>query len=425
MMRMAAGVRRKSALQFIIAIFGVLLGVAAGGPVHAARPHRSRAARASAAGPAAAPAVPLAQIHVLGDRPAPFALEAKAAYLIDADTGAVLYAFAEHEKMQPASLAKIMTFYLALDALKAGRISLDTKLPVSEQAWRLSVDQTVSHMFLEVGQQVAVRDLLDGLMVSSGNDAAVVVAEYLGGSAEAFTKMMNDEAVKMGLSETHFDNPDGLPAPGECTTAADMVKLGSILLRDHPEAFTYTAAKEFTFHDIAQRNFNTLLFYDARVNGIKTGHVEEAGYHLVASAKSNGMTLISAVMGTRSMEKRRLETEKLIDWAFRTFVSYQPDLKAHAPAAIEVHGGVAESVAIGPAEEAAYTMGRGDESRVTIQFTPAANYLDAPVEMGAQAGTLTITLGGKELSTVSVVTQAAVDRAGFIERMRQKIRRAL
>ncbi|HUO05039.1 MAG TPA: D-alanyl-D-alanine carboxypeptidase family protein [Candidatus Binataceae bacterium] len=400
--------------------------VVAATPALAARPHKHRAAQKTAAEKPPPPlAVPLDQIHVLGGIPAPFELEAKAAYLIDVDTGAVLYAYAEHQKMQPASLAKIMTFYLALNALKAGKISLDTKMPVSEQAWRLSVDQTVSHMFLEVGQQVAVRDLLYGLMVSSGNDAAVVVAEYLGGSAESFTKMMNDEAARIGLSETHFDNPDGLPAEGEYTTASDMVKLGHTLLRDHPEALTYTSAKEFTFHDIVQRNFNTLLFYDARVDGIKTGHVDEAGYHLVASAKSNGMRLISAVMGTKNMEKRRLETDKLLDWAFRTFVDYRPNLKASVPASLPVRGGVAETVAIGPATDAVFTLPRGEETKAAIQFTPAAAYLEAPVPSGSQVGEISITLAGKPIATVPVVTQAGVGRAGFFERMRQKLHRAL
>src|SRR6202161_2639413 len=205
--------------------------------------------------------VPLSSIHVLGDRPAPFALDAKAAMMIDADTGAVLYAYNEHEKMQPASLAKIMTFYLALDALKAGKIAPTTDVTISEKAWRLSMDDSVSRMFLGVGQKVAVNDLLYGLMVSSGNDAAVALAEYIGGSNEAFTQMMNDKAKAIGLTETHFDNPDGLPEEGEFTTAADMVALAHSLVAHHPEALNYTSEKEFAFDKIKQPNFNTLLFY--------------------------------------------------------------------------------------------------------------------------------------------------------------------
>src|ERR1700735_3442927 len=214
-----------------------------------------------------APAIPLTSIHVLGNRPAPFALDAKAAMMIDADTGAWLYAYTEHEKMQPASLAKIMTFYLALDALKAGKITPTTDVTISEAAWRLSMNDTVSRMFLGVGQKVAVNDLLFGLMVSSGNDAAVALAEYFGSNTEHFTRMMSDKAGDIGLKETHFDNPDGLPEEGEFTTAADMVALAHSLKSHHPEAIKYTSAKEFTFDKISQPNFNKLLLHDARVNG--------------------------------------------------------------------------------------------------------------------------------------------------------------
>jgi D-alanyl-D-alanine carboxypeptidase (penicillin-binding protein 5/6) len=361
-------------LKSLLVLLSVLVLAA---PAYAARSHR-RGARAEAA----APAVPLTNIHVFGDRPAPFALNAKAAMMIDADTGAVLYAYKEHEKMQPASLAKIMTFYLTLDALKNRKLTLDTEVPISEKAWRLSMDQSVSRMFLGVGQKVAVKDLLYGLMVSSGNDAAVALAEYLGGSTEGFTTMMNDKGKEVGLVETHFTNPDGLYDEGEFTTAFDMIKLARSLVQHHPEGFTYTSAKEFTFDKITQPTFNALLLHDSRVNGIKTGHLPQVGYHLVASAKSNGMNLLSAVMGTPSEAKRRDESEKLIDWGFRTFVSYRPDLRKDLPAGFPVRDGVAEIVAIGPAGDAVFTLGRGEESRVTVAFTPHAKYLEAPVRKG-------------------------------------------
>ena len=372
-----------------------------------------------------APAVPLSSIHVLGDRPAPFALDARAAMMIDADTGAVLYAYNEHDKMQPASLAKIMTFYLSLDALKAGKIAPSTDVTISEAAWRLSMNDTVSRMFLSVGQKVAVNDLLYGLMVSSGNDAAVALAEYLGGSTDGFTVMMNDKAKEIGLKETHFNNPDGLPEEGEFTTAADMVALGHSLVKHHPEALTYTSAKEFTFDKISQPNFNRLLLHDPRVNGIKTGHVDEAGYHLVASASSNGMNLLSAVLGAPSETRRMTESEKLIDWAFRTFVSYRPDLKKAMPRTIPVHDGVAETVAIGPNGEAAFTLGRGEETKVTVQFEPSVRYVDAPVQPGTSVGDLTVLLAGKPQATIPIVTKAGVERAGFFGRLRQKIGRML
>jgi serine-type D-Ala-D-Ala carboxypeptidase (penicillin-binding protein 5/6) len=371
------------------------------------------------------PTVALSSIHVLGDRPAPFALDARAAMMIDADTGAVLYAYNEHQKMQPASLAKIMTFYLTLDAVKTAKVSPTTDVTISEKAWRLSMDDTVSRMFLSVGQKVDVNDLLYGLMVSSGNDAAVALSEYIGGSTDAFTTMMNAKAKEIGMNDTHFANPDGLPEEGEFTTAADMVTLAHSLVSHHPEALTYTSAKTFTFDKISQPNFNKLLLHDARVNGIKTGHVDEAGYHLVASASSNGMNLLSAVLGAPSEAKRVTESEKLIDWAFRTFVAYRPDLKKAMPATIPVHDGVVETVAIGPTRDAVFTLGRGEETKVTTQFEPSVRYLDAPVHPGDSVGDLAVLLNGKPESTIPIVAKSGVDRAGFFGRLTQKIERML
>src|SRR5581483_9316950 len=241
------------------------------------------------------PLEPLERIRVLGSGPAPFALDARAAMLTEFHSGEVLYAYNEHLRMQPASLAKIMTFYITLEALKNGKLALDTPVVISEKAWRLSINQTVSKMFLEVGQQVPVKQLLYGLMVSSGNDAAMALAEYLGGSEEGFVTMMNDYCRKLGLNETRFASPDGLPEPDQYTTAADMVKLATALIRSFPNALDVTSVKEFTFDKITQRNWNTLLFYDARVDGVKTGHVEEAGFHLVATAHQDNMRLVSAL----------------------------------------------------------------------------------------------------------------------------------
>jgi serine-type D-Ala-D-Ala carboxypeptidase (penicillin-binding protein 5/6) len=390
-------------------------------------PALARTAHRRAAAPAAeAPSVAdLSQVHVLGNRPAPFLLDARAADLIDARTGAVLYAWNEHMRTQPASLAKIMTFYLVLDALQTKRLALDTPVTVSKAAWRLSMDTEVSRMFIGVGQKVPVHDLLYGLMVSSGNDAAVALAEELAGSSDAFAEMMNRKAAALGLAETHFANPDGLPAEGEYTTAADMVKLGRALLANHPEALTYTSAKEFTFDRITQPNFNALLFHDARVNGIKTGHVNEAGYHLVASASSNGMELISAVMGAPSATKRMTETEKLLDWAFRTFMTAKPDWHRVVPPAMAVYQGVADSVAIAPASETYVTLGRGQDKRVSLAYLPVARQLIAPVAKGAAVGELSVMVDNKEVVQLPVVTQAAVARGGFFKRLRDRIRLAL
>jgi serine-type D-Ala-D-Ala carboxypeptidase (penicillin-binding protein 5/6) len=409
-------------MRRIVALALVCL-LAQTGLASAAR-HASRAQEGRTTHHAGAPpAMPLTGITVFGDRPAPFALDARAAIMIDARSGDVLYAYNEHQRMQPASLAKMMTFYLTLEALRQKRITLDTPIPISEAAWRLSLNDSVSRMFLQVGQRVGVKDLLFGLMVSSGNDAAVALSEYLAGGSDAFAEQMNKKAQELGLTETHFTNPDGLPTDDEYTTANDMVKLGHALVRDFPEALDYTSAKEFTFDKIEQRNFNTLLFYDARVNGIKTGHVDEAGYHLVASAGSGDLKLISAVMGTPSMEKRRVETDKLLDWAFRTFTTVSPEWKKAAPAQLRVYKGDVDEVPIAPDGGTPYfTVGRGDETKVTLAATLPSKWLVAPIAKGTQVGTLSVTIAGKPISSVALVTQADVKEGGIIHRAMDSIR---
>lgn len=399
----------------------LLIGLIAGPSPALARARHERRSRQPAKAPPVQP-VPLSQIRVFDNLPAPFSLDARSAVLLDGHSGAVLYAFNEHEKMQPASLAKMMTFYLTLKALAQKRITLDTEVTISEKAWRLSMNNQVSRMFLRVGQQVPIHDLLYGLVVSSGNDAAVALAQYLAGSTGAFVIQMNAEAKRLGLTETHFMNPDGLPADGQYTTAADMAKLGRDLIERFPNAISYTSTKYFTFDKIRQPNFNTLLFHDARVNGIKTGHVDSAGYHLVASADSHGMELISCVLGTTSEAQRWEQSEKLIDWGFRTFSSVHPDVQKIVPASIRVYGGVADQVAIAPAEVPYVTVVRGKESAVTAAYVASARYLIAPVTRGAQVGVVNVMLAGKSIASVPVRTESAVAEGGFVKRMTDRIR---
>jgi serine-type D-Ala-D-Ala carboxypeptidase (penicillin-binding protein 5/6) len=387
----------------------------------AAEPARAR--RSTGPKTSAVSAADLSQIHVLGPAQVPFALNARAAILTDAASGATLYAFNEHLKMQPASLAKIMTFLIALEAVHTGRLSLDTPVMISREAWQLSLNRSVSRMFLEVGQQVRVRDLFYGLMVSSGNDAAIALAEYLGGSQEGFVRIMNNKCGELGLTETRFATPDGLPAPDQYTTAFDIAQLARILVVRYPDALTYTGTKEFTFDKITQRNFNTLLFYDSRVDGIKTGHVQEAGYHLVATAKSGGQRLISAVMGTKSPEARRVETEKLIDWSFRTFVTMSPDWQKVMPTKLPVYGGEVNEVAIAPVTIPAVTVTRGGEKGVSLTSTLAnRTYLRAPVKRGTTVGELILMVDGKPKAQIPVETLQDVPPGGLIKRAIDRVR---
>ncbi|HEV3110073.1 MAG TPA: D-alanyl-D-alanine carboxypeptidase family protein [Candidatus Binataceae bacterium] len=372
--------------------------------------------------PSAPPPVePLRAIRVLGSGPAPFALDARAAMLTEFHSGEVLYAYNEHVRMQPASLAKIMTFYIALEALKNGKLTLDTGVTISEKAWRLSIDQTVSKMFLQVGQQVPVKQLLYGLMVSSGNDAAMALAEYLGGSEEGFVPMMNDYCHRLGLNETRFASPDGLPEPDQYTTAADMVKLATALLKDFPSALDYTSVKEFTFDKITQRNWNTLLLYDARVDGLKTGHVDEAGFHLVATGHQDNVRLISAVMGAPNAEKRRTETEKLLAWAFRSFVNVSPDWSHLIPASLPVYEGDAPKVAVAPPGSMEITLPRGEEKKVKLSGGLDVSYLVAPVAIGTRVGSLTVSEDDRTLLSLPVETQKEVGRGGIFRVLSDKI----
>jgi serine-type D-Ala-D-Ala carboxypeptidase (penicillin-binding protein 5/6) len=371
------------------------------------------AARHHAMASAPPPIEPLNQIRVLGNNPAPFALDARSAMLTEFHSGVVLYAYNEHLRIQPASLAKIMTFYITLEALKNSKLTLDTSVNISEKAWRLSVDQTVSKMFLEVGQQVPVKQLLYGLMVSSGNDAAMALAEYLGGSEEGFVVMMNDYCHRLGLNETRFASPDGLPEPDQYTTASDMVKLATLVMKQFPNSLEYTSAKEFTFHQITQRNWNTLLLYDARVDGMKTGHVDEAGFHLVATAHADNMRLVSALMGAPNAEKRRTETEKLLAWAFRSFVNVTPDWRPLVPASLPVYEGVDSIVALAPPGPVTITLPKGDEKKIKLTGGLDVNYLVAPVPMGTKVGSLTVHEDDRTLLSVPIETQRGIDRGGL------------
>jgi serine-type D-Ala-D-Ala carboxypeptidase (penicillin-binding protein 5/6) len=391
-------------LGLAAAIVSVMLTASAAG---AARRH-SRPSPAP-------PPEPLNQIHVLGGGPAPFALDGRAAMLVEFHSGEVLYAYNEHERMQPASLAKIMTFYITLEALKNGKLTLDTPVNISEKAWRLSINQTVSKMFLEVGQQVPVKSLLYGLMVSSGNDAAMALAEYLGGSEQGFITMMNDYCKRLGLHETHFASPDGLPQPDQYTTAADMVKLAKLLIEQFPEALDYTSLKEFTFHQITQRNWNTLLFYDPRVDGVKTGHVDEAGFHLVATARADNLRFISALMGAPNAEKRRTETEKLLAWAFRSFVNVTPDWRPLVPASLPIYEGRSPSVALAPPGPVVITVPKGDEKKIKLSGGLDVNYLIAPVPAKTKVGSLSVIQDDRTLLSVPIQTQTGVPRGNLFK----------
>ena len=235
--------------------------------------------------------------RVYGDMPVPFQPGVTEAYLVDVHSGTALYAYNADTQIQPGSLAKLMTFYIALNALSSKRISLTSTVTIGQDAAALAQDPTLSRMFLQVGQQVTFEDLLYGMMVHSGCDAALAIADYLAGDGPTFVAQMNSEAERLGMTNTHFTQPNGLPERGEYTSAHDMVILALAVIRDHPEATTYTACQRFSFNGHDQGNTNGLLFVDARVLGLKTGHIKAAGFHLVAFARDGDDQFVSGRAG--------------------------------------------------------------------------------------------------------------------------------
>ena len=269
------------------------------------------------------PSPPPAKVY--GNVPVPFKFSATEGYLIDLHTGTVLYDYDADTRVQPGSLAKLMTFYLALNALSQKQVALDTKVTIGPDAAALAQEPALSRMFVKLGQQVAFQDLLYGMMVHSGCDAAQAVADHLGGDSPRFVALMNSQAEQLGMLNTHFAQPNGLPEPGEYTTARDMTILARAVVTQHPEGLTYTSRRNFKFNNIAQRSTNTLLFLDSRVKGLKTGHVQEAGFHLVAYAQSGDVEFISAVLGAPTDERRTMDSELLLNWAFANFPNVHSD----------------------------------------------------------------------------------------------------
>lgn len=360
------------------------------------------------------PGTPAALAAQAAKRPDnPLGIQARSALLMDARTGQILYAYNEHDRMEPASLAKMMTFDLALESLERKAISLTDKATVSEKAWRLALNNTLSNMFLEVGQQVAVQDLLYGLMVSSGNDAAVVLAERLGGAEENFARQMNEQAARLGLKETRYVNSHGLSAPDQYSTAGDMALLARHILRFHPEALRYTSAKEFAFGTIKQPNWNRLVLADSRVNGLKTGHLPEVGYHLVATARDRGMTLIAAILGTAGEDARVNEAKRLLDYGFNSFTTMEVPYRNKVVSSLPVYKGRAREVPVRVLEPPVVTVKRGREAAIAVHASYEQEVL-APVKAGQKLGRLDVRLGQQVLVSRDLVAARAVPRGGLL-----------
>ena len=338
-------------------------------------------------------------------------IAAKGYVLIDASTGKVLSEFNGDELLPPASLTKIMTSYVAAVEIREGRINLADQVPISVKAWRTPGSKT----FVREGTSVSLSDLLRGVIIQSGNDASVAVAEYIAGSEEAFAGMMNQHAEDIGMTRTDFRNSTGLPDREHLTTARDLVTLVRSLISEFPDHYKIYSEREFTYGGIRQNNRNRLLWRDQTVDGVKTGMTKDAGFCLVASAMRGGMRLVSVVMGATDDETRMRETQKLFQWGFRYFETqtlFEPNISLQKT---RIYYGEKEELELGIEEKLILTFPRGsyEDLESEIDFP---SIIEAPIQIGQKIGELRVNLDGRELASVPLIARSAVLEAGFFSR---------
>ena len=329
----------------------------------------------------------LAAIPVAAAHAAPtIDTQAEEAFLVDFDTGAVLLDKNADQPMPPSSMSKLMTTYIVFDRLQNKRLSLDDELTVSEKAWRMGG----SKMFVEVGNQVRVEDLLRGVIIQSGNDACVVLAEGVAGSEEAFAELMNEKAREFGMTGSHFTNATGWPDPDQRVTARDLATLARRTIVDHPEYYSYYGEKEFTWNEIRQGNRNPLLYRNIGADGLKTGHTEEAGYGLTASAVQNDRRLILVVNGLPSMQARADESDRLLSWGFREFDNYALFKAGETVDEAAVWLGAEETVPLVIPNDLKVTLPRSDRNGMQVSVVYDGP-IPAPVAEGTEIARLRVT----------------------------------
>jgi len=339
-------------------------------------------------------------------------IAAHAFVLMDYQSGQVLQALKPDERVEPASLTKLMTAYLTFTALKQGRLKPNQTLPVSEKAWH----SEGSRMFIKVNSQVAVEDLMKGMIVQSGNDACVTLAEGIAGSEDAFAVLMNREAQRLGMRNTHFMNATGLPHAQHFSTARDLALLTAAIIRDFPEYYPLYSIKEYSYNNITQPNRNRLLWQDPFVDGVKTGHTESAGFCLVTSAKRGDMRLISVMLGTGSDNARTTESQKLLNYGFQFYETYRLYQKGQAVATLPVYKGSENSVKAGFLNDVYLSLPKGYFQHAKVTLTSRQPLL-APLIPGQAVGTLTVNVDGKPLSTLSLQALDEVKVAGLFGRI--------
>jgi D-alanyl-D-alanine carboxypeptidase (penicillin-binding protein 5/6) len=350
--------------------------------------------------------------------PTPPALAAKSWLLLEVASGQQLAAQAPDQRLDPASLTKLMTAYLSFAAIRQGTIKLDQTVPVSQKAWKTGG----SRMFIQVDTQVKVEDLLKGMIVQSGNDACVALAEAIAGDEENFAQMMNREAQRLGMKGSSFRNASGLPDAQHYTTARDLATLASALIRDFPDEYArYYSLKEFRYNNITQPNRNRLLYIDPTVDGLKTGHTEAAGYCLVSSAKRGPRRLLSVVLGAASDSARAQESLKLLNYGFQFYDAVQLYAKNEAVSSLKVWKGTEATVKLGFANDLVIAVPKGFGARIRSELV-SQQPLIAPVVQGQVLATLKVSFDDKPYGDYPVLALEAVPVAGIIGRMIDAIR---
>ncbi|MEE9265094.1 MAG: D-alanyl-D-alanine carboxypeptidase family protein [Gammaproteobacteria bacterium] len=345
-------------------------------------------------------------------KPTPPAVKARAYILQDYDSGRVLVEVNADEQVEPASLTKMMTVYVALAQLADGKFRMDDSVLISKKAWKMGG----SKMFIEVGKQVPFEDLLKGVIIQSGNDASVALAEFVAGDESAFADLMNQYARQLGMTNTNFVNATGLPQPDHYSTARDMANLAAALIRDFPVHYPLHAVRAYTWNNIKQYNRNPLLTRDDSVDGVKTGHTVSAGYCLVASAKQGDMRLVSSLMGSASEDSRLRETQALLRYGFRFFETNRVYESGVPITRVRVWQGQSEQLETGIADDLYLTVPRGEFRKLTTGIVVEEKIL-APVRAGQQLGVVSISLDGEAIAQRPLVALAEMPEGGLWRRM--------
>ncbi len=348
--------------------------------------------------------------------PAAPKIGATAHYLMDFHSGRVLAAAAEKARVAPASLTKMMTAYVVFSELGQGNISLSDSVPISEKAWRMGG----SRMFIEVGKRVPVEELLKGVIIQSGNDASVALAEFVAGSEDAFAQLMNQYLKKLGMTDTNFVNATGLPHPEHYSSALDMATLARALIRDFPDHYAWHRQRSFVFNGITQYNRNKLLWRDESVDGVKTGHTDSAGYCLVASAERKGMRLISVVLGSQSEKARARHSQTLLNYGFRFFETHKLYGAAEGLANPRIWQGDVEHVELGLQAPLYVTIPRGQYKSLKANMEIDARIV-APVTKGQSRGLVRVNLGDTLVAERELVALRAVAEGGWWQQLSDRV----